>query len=220
MAIDRDLPGAGPTCCSQMTRFFTSAFSFPGLSWTLILVAVAIGIIFGAIWLTPYRPPMAEKALALGGWYYQRLSNLDGHRFCADPLSRVGLDRLSFISGTSGHLRGGCCCRNTTDSSQRSRPGSVKARSRGLLLVAQSLAPYPQGSASSPERSPEPDWVYLRRFGFTTPYSPPAGPGVPWQRVAAMLDGILGKILQRIISHCRLALAGYGLAKRLGWQFT
>ena len=45
----------------QMTGFFTSAFNFPGLSWTLVLVAIGIGIVFGAIWLTPYWPPFTKR---------------------------------------------------------------------------------------------------------------------------------------------------------------
>ena len=45
----------------QMIQFFTSAFNFPGLSWMLILVAIAIGLVFGAIWLTPYWPPVIKR---------------------------------------------------------------------------------------------------------------------------------------------------------------
>lgn len=45
----------------QMIGFFTSAFNFPGLSWALILIAITLGIAFGAIWLTPYWPPLARK---------------------------------------------------------------------------------------------------------------------------------------------------------------
>jgi hypothetical protein len=44
-----------------MTRFFTSAFNFPGLAWGLVLLAIAIGLVFGAIWLAGYRPPLFKK---------------------------------------------------------------------------------------------------------------------------------------------------------------
>jgi RsiW-degrading membrane proteinase PrsW (M82 family) len=44
-----------------MIQFFTSAFNFPGLSWTLILVAIALGLVFGAIWLTSYWPPLIKR---------------------------------------------------------------------------------------------------------------------------------------------------------------
>jgi hypothetical protein len=45
----------------QMTGFFTSAFDFPGLSWALMLIGIALGILFGAIWLTPYLPPVIKR---------------------------------------------------------------------------------------------------------------------------------------------------------------
>ncbi|MDD5083214.1 MAG: PrsW family glutamic-type intramembrane protease, partial [Dehalococcoidales bacterium] len=45
----------------QMIVFFTAAFDFPGLSWTLALLAIAIGIVFGAVWLTPYWPPIVKR---------------------------------------------------------------------------------------------------------------------------------------------------------------
>ena len=45
----------------QMVNFFTSAFNFPGTNWKLILLAIALGFVFGAVWLTPYRPPLAKK---------------------------------------------------------------------------------------------------------------------------------------------------------------
>ena len=44
-----------------MVNFFISAFYFPGTNWKLILLAIAIGLIFGAIWLAPYRPPLGKK---------------------------------------------------------------------------------------------------------------------------------------------------------------
>jgi len=44
-----------------MTQFFTSAFNFPSLSLILILISILLGSGFGAIWLTPYWPPMLKK---------------------------------------------------------------------------------------------------------------------------------------------------------------
>jgi len=46
---------------NQMLNFFISAFSFPGLSWTLILMAIALSFVFGIIWLTPFWPPLVKK---------------------------------------------------------------------------------------------------------------------------------------------------------------
>ena len=48
---------------NQMTSFFVSAFNFPGLDWKLILVAIALSVVFGAIWLTPYWPPLKKPSL-------------------------------------------------------------------------------------------------------------------------------------------------------------
>lgn len=39
----------------------TSDPNFPSLNGELILVAIGIGLVFGAIWLTPYWPPMLKK---------------------------------------------------------------------------------------------------------------------------------------------------------------
>jgi len=42
----------------QMLSFGKSWFSFPGVEWTLILVAIGIALAFGAIWLTAHWPPL------------------------------------------------------------------------------------------------------------------------------------------------------------------
>ena len=44
-----------------MIDFFISAFYFPGLTWNLILIAIGLGLAFGAIWLTPYWPPIFKR---------------------------------------------------------------------------------------------------------------------------------------------------------------
>ncbi len=44
-----------------MVNFFISAFYFPGLNAELILIAVGIGLVLGAIWLTPYWPPLIKR---------------------------------------------------------------------------------------------------------------------------------------------------------------
>ena len=46
----------------QMTSFFTSAFYFQGTNWKMVLLAIVLGLVFGAIWLTFYRPPLFKKA--------------------------------------------------------------------------------------------------------------------------------------------------------------
>ena len=45
----------------QMTSLFNSGFYFPGYNWTSILLAIAIGISFGAVWLFLYHPPLLKN---------------------------------------------------------------------------------------------------------------------------------------------------------------
>ena len=45
----------------QMIGFFVSAFRFPGLTWSLIILAIAVGFLFGAIWLISYWPPLIKR---------------------------------------------------------------------------------------------------------------------------------------------------------------
>jgi RsiW-degrading membrane proteinase PrsW (M82 family) len=49
----------------QITSFFLSAFSFPGLGWKLILVAIALGLVFGLLWLLAYWPPIRKNKILL-----------------------------------------------------------------------------------------------------------------------------------------------------------
>ena len=69
---------------SQMTSFFNSAFYFAGTNWKAILVAIALGLVFGAVWLAFYLPPLFKKRNALGRRGRQRNSHLVRHRFRAN----------------------------------------------------------------------------------------------------------------------------------------
>ena len=44
-----------------MHTFFTGAFHYPGLSWYLALLAIGLGLAFGAAWLLLYRPPLRRE---------------------------------------------------------------------------------------------------------------------------------------------------------------
>ena len=46
---------------SQMTSFFNSAFYFAGTHWDAIMLSIALGLVFGAIWLFFYLPPLFKK---------------------------------------------------------------------------------------------------------------------------------------------------------------
>ena len=49
------------TLLDQMITFFLSAFQFPGLDWKLILIAVALGLVFGLVWLLGYWPSLKRS---------------------------------------------------------------------------------------------------------------------------------------------------------------
>jgi RsiW-degrading membrane proteinase PrsW (M82 family) len=46
---------------NEMTGFFISAFHFPGTNTALVLIAIALGLIFGACWLAAYWPPLFKQ---------------------------------------------------------------------------------------------------------------------------------------------------------------
>jgi RsiW-degrading membrane proteinase PrsW (M82 family) len=45
----------------QCVALFKSFLVFPGLSWSLILIGIILGIVFGAIWLSAHWPPLFQK---------------------------------------------------------------------------------------------------------------------------------------------------------------
>jgi len=45
----------------QSIEFFKSAFAFPGLAWQLILIGITLGLAFGACWLALYHPPLFSQ---------------------------------------------------------------------------------------------------------------------------------------------------------------
>lgn len=45
----------------QMMAFLKSFFIYEGLNWDLMLIGIALGIVFGAIWLCAHWPPLFKK---------------------------------------------------------------------------------------------------------------------------------------------------------------
>jgi RsiW-degrading membrane proteinase PrsW (M82 family) len=45
----------------QITSFFMTAFQ-PGVGWNIVLISIALGLTFGAIWLIAYQPSLRNKA--------------------------------------------------------------------------------------------------------------------------------------------------------------
>jgi RsiW-degrading membrane proteinase PrsW (M82 family) len=44
--------------------FFLSAFVYPGIQWNQVLLAIGLGLAFGAVWFTPYWTPILAKPWA------------------------------------------------------------------------------------------------------------------------------------------------------------
>jgi len=44
-----------------MVGFFVSGFVYPGILWTSLLLGIGLAIVFGAIWLIGYWPPLFKK---------------------------------------------------------------------------------------------------------------------------------------------------------------
>lgn len=203
----------------QMIQFFKSAFIFPSLNGELILVAIGIGLVFGAIWLAPYWPPMLAKPrlwivgimsafltwtaiafiqIPLQSWTGQALSHFWGQFTLLRWLLLAGIPSILF----SGLVQEGAklvpvvfywYCNN--------RNFNPKF---GLIAGAVSGAGFGVFEAN---------WVHNTIFAS----------GWTWSAVETSgLLALLG-FWERFFSvgfHVAVsALAGYGLAKRLGWQF-
>ena len=203
----------------QMIKFFISAFNFPNLNWTLILVAIALGLVFGAIWLTSYWPPIAKRPglwlvgiisafltwtaiafvqIPLQGWTGQALLHF---------WDQITLIRWLLLAGIPQILLSGLV-------------------QEGAKLVPVILYWWRN------------NWNFTSKFGLIAGAVSGAGFGVfeaiwihntiflsGWTWSTVETSGFLALLgfWERFFSiafHIAVsALAGYGLAKRLGWQF-
>jgi RsiW-degrading membrane proteinase PrsW (M82 family) len=204
---------------SQMVGFFTSAFSFPGLSWTLVLVALAIGIVFGAVWLIPYRPPLVKRPGLLVVGLVSAILTWTAIAFVQIPLqSWTGQALLRFWS-------------QATLAKWLLLAGIPQILLSGLVQEAAKLVPVVWYWWRN-------NWSFTPKFGLIVGAVSGAGFGVfeavwvhntilasGWTWAAVETGGVLALLgfWERFFSvafHIAAsALAGYGLDKRLGWQF-
>lgn len=203
----------------QITQFFTSAFNFPGLSWILILVAIVIGIVFGAMWITPYCPPVIKRP---GLWLVAIVSAFltwTAIAFIQIPLQGWTSQALAHFWGQFTLLRWLLFA---------SIPGILLS---GLVQEGAKLIPVTFYWWRN-------HWNFTPKFGLIAGAVSGAGFGVfeaIWVHNSIFASGwtwgtvetsgffaLLG-FWERFFSvafHTAVsALAGYGLAKRLGWQF-
>lgn len=203
----------------QMIGFFISAFNFPGLSLTLILLAIGLGIVFGAIWLAPYRPPLKGRP---GLWvvcFVSAILTWTAIAFIQIPLQNLtGLALFYFWD-------------QATIMQWLLLAGIPQILLSGLVQEAAKLAPV----AFYDWRN---NWNFTPKFGLIAGAVSGAGFGVfeaiwvhntifaaGWTWATVETNGFLALLgfWERFFSvafHIAVsALAGYGLAKRLGWQF-
>jgi RsiW-degrading membrane proteinase PrsW (M82 family) len=203
----------------QMIKFFSSAFNFPGLSWTLVLLAIGIGIAFGAIWLTPYWPPIVRKRglwvvgavsafftwtaiafiqIPLQGWTGQVLGHFWGQFVLLQWLLLAGIPQILL----SGLVQEGAKLVPVIFYWWRNHWSFTPTF--GLIVGAVSGAGFGVFEAV---------WVHNTIFAS----------GWTWGTVETSGFMALLGFVERFFTvgfHIAVAsLAGYGLAKRMGWQF-
>ncbi len=202
----------------QAVHFFMSAFNFPGLGWGLILIAIAIGLAFGAIWLTPYWPPVVKRPglwvvgiasafltwtaiafiqIPLQGWTGQVLLHFWDQRTLMQWLLLAGIPQILL----SGLVQEGA--KLVPVVFYRWRDRSSFTPKFGLIAGAVSGAGFGVFEAV---------WVHNAIFAS----------GWTWGTVETSGFLALLGFWERFFSvafHIGVsALAGYGLAKGLGWQ--
>jgi RsiW-degrading membrane proteinase PrsW (M82 family) len=203
----------------QMTQFFMSAFNFTSLSCHLILIAVALGILFGAIWLTPYWTPVVKRAwlwvvgivsafltwtaiafvqVPLQAWAGQALVHFWDQRTLTQWLLLAGIPQILL----SGLVQEGA--KLIPIVIYWWRKNRSVAPKMGLIIGAVAGAGFGVFEAV---------WVHNTIFAS----------GWTWSTVETSGFLALLGFWERFFSvafHIAIsALAGYGLARRLGWQF-
>lgn len=203
----------------QMTGFFTSAFYFAGTNWLLILLAIGIGLVFGALWLIFYRPPIFKYS-----WFW--LVAIISAVLTWSAIAFVQIPLQYWTGEVLAHF----WSINTLN--QWMLIAAVpQILLSGIVQEAAKLAPvyfY---------------WVHKKRsftpqFGLLAGAISGAGFGIfeaiwvnnqilasGWNLAAVQANGFaaLWGFWERLFAVCfhiaAAALTGYGLAKHKGWQF-
>ncbi|MFC1968318.1 PrsW family glutamic-type intramembrane protease [Chloroflexota bacterium] len=202
-----------------MIKFFLSAFRFTDLIWSLIILAIAIGLIFGAIWLIPYWPPLVKRPWLWAVGITSALFTWSAIAFVQIPLQAWAGQALLHFWGEITLLRWLLLA------------GIPQILLSGLVQEASKLVPtvfywWRSGRNFDPKFGLllgvmagtgfgvfEAIWVHNSIFAS----------GWTWQTVET--NGVMALLgfLERFFTvafHIAVSgLAGYGLAKGLGWQF-
>jgi len=202
-----------------MVQVFTQPFNFPNLNWTLVLIAIGLALVFAAVWLAGYMPPLLKKRWL---WVVAILSAFltwTCIAFIQVPL-QLGTDQLMLMFWPEKTLQGAVVYAGI--------PGVLIS---GLVQEAAKLAPVivfwwldkrrmdPQTGLIAGAISGagfgvfEAVWIHNSIF---------AG-GLTWQLIVTNGPLALLGFWERFFTigfHIAVcALAGYGLARGRGWQF-
>jgi len=203
----------------QITQFFLSALYFPGLSWKLIIVAITLGLVFGVLWLLVYWPSIRKNKVLLFVGTISAILTWSAIAFVQIPLQTCSsqvlihfwnlatLSRWLLLAGIPGILLSGL-----VQEGAKLLPvvfywvGNNHRIDTRTGLMAGAIAGVGFGIF-------EAVWVHNTMF---------AG-GWTWQSVQASGPLAMAGFGERFFTvgfHIAVsALAGYGLAKGLGWQF-
>ncbi len=199
--------------------FFLSAFRWPGLAWAMILLSILLGVGFGILWLAGYRPALRKHPGFLGILTVSAFLTWAAIAFVQVPLqnwtgqalvhlwSQRTLTRWLYLAAVPQILLSGV----VQEASKLAtiigywRIGRVHLEPReGLLAGAVAGAGFGVFEAV---------WVFNTLF-FS---------GWRWANVNSGGLSALWPFWERFFTvgfHIALSgLAGWGLAKKLGWQF-
>jgi len=203
----------------QVLTFFTSWFIYPGLSSYFLLIGIGLALVFGAIWLVGYWPPLFKKhwlwAVLVGSailslaavsfiqiplqiWTGQLLGNFWSQEVLMRWLLLAGIPQILY----SGLVQEGA--KMVPMVVWWWRKGRDIDPKLGLVIGAVAGAGFGIFEAV---------WAHCRIFAA----------GWTWQ--AIQTDGFIAiagfwERFFAVAFHISVsALAGYGLAKGKGWQF-
>ncbi len=199
----------------QMTSFFNGAFYFAGTNWKAILAAIALGLLFGAIWLTFYLPPLFKKRML---WVVAAVSAIltwSAIAFVQIPLQNWYVDVVNHFWGSadisswylylafplvllSGLVQEAAKLVPTLFCWWRSK--RTLTPKMGLLIGAVSGAGFGVFEAI---------WVHNQIFVN----------GVSWSVIDNYALGLWERIFAVAFHIAASALTGWGIAKRKGWLF-
>jgi len=203
----------------QMTSFFTSAFYFQGTNWKLILLAIALGLVWGTIWLSLYRPPLFKKPWLWAVAFVSAILTWSAVAFAQIPLqywtgqalvhfwSMATLNKWIYLAAIPQILLSGIvqeAAKMAPVYFSWRRTGRSFTPRFGLLVGAASGAGFGIFEAI---------WVHNQILASGWSFASVTTNG---------FNGLLG-FWERIFAvgfHISsAALVGYGIAKRKGWQF-